>query len=46
LYGSNSPSFSAGNMRDRTRSLGGVKDSGRPSWATVVSEPGAMIYLY
>jgi hypothetical protein len=30
-------------MRDRKRSFAGVKDSGRPNWATVVSEPGAMI---
>ena len=41
--GSHSPSFSAGNMRVDTRSLAGVYDSGRPSWASVHCEPGAMI---
>ena len=31
-------------MRDRTRTWAGVKDSGSPSCASVVSEPGAMIW--
>ena len=39
---SHSPGFSAGNMRVGNRHFAGVKDSGRPSCARVVWEPGAM----
>ena len=40
--GSHSPFFSAGNMRVDIRSRAGVNDSGSPSCASVVWEPGTM----
>jgi len=43
LVGSHSPGFGPANMRDGKRHAGGVKDSGRPSWARVHCDPGEMI---
>ena len=43
LTGSYTFSSTPGNMRDRTRYRAGANDSGRPSCASVVSEPGEMI---
>lgn len=45
LYGSNVFPSGARNIRVGSRIAAGVKDSGKPSWARVVCEPGAIIKM-